>query len=98
MIGSVLASSYSSHLDVAGLSSRLAAGAKDSVAIASHLGGTISARANAAFVTAMHIALLTAADVAFTAAAVVVVLLSRRSASVVSPSDNVVSLPMCQSG
>lgn len=96
VIGSVLASSYSSHLDVAGLSSRLAARAKDSVAIASHLGGTISTRADAAFVSAMHIALLTAAGVALTAAAVVVVLLSRRSASVVKPSDNVVSLPMCQ--
>jgi hypothetical protein len=78
VIGSVLASSYSSHLDVAGLPSRIAAGAKESVAIASHLGGTISARADTAFVSAMHVALLTASGVALTAAAAVVVLLSRR--------------------
>jgi hypothetical protein len=94
VIGSVLASSYSSNVDVAGLSSRVAAGVKDSVAIASHLGGTISAHADAAFVSAMHIALLTASGVAVTAAALVVVLLSRRR--VVSSTDSVVGLRTCQ--
>jgi EmrB/QacA subfamily drug resistance transporter len=78
VIGSVLASSYSSNVDVAGLSGRVAAGVKDSVAIASHLGGAISAHADAAFVSAMNIALLTASGVAVAAAAVVVVLLSGR--------------------
>ena len=94
VIGSVLASSYSSHVDVHGLSRRVADGVKGSVAIASHLGGTISARADTAFVSAMHIALLTAAGVAVAAAALVVVLLSGRN--VVRSTDNVVALGECQ--
>jgi EmrB/QacA subfamily drug resistance transporter len=95
VIGSVLASSYSSHVDVHGLSSRVAAGVKGSVAIASHLGATVSARADTAFVSAMHVALLTAAGVAVTAAALVIVLLSARKG--VRSADNVVTLRGCQS-
>jgi len=97
VIGSVLTSSYSSHVDVTGLSGRVAAGVKDSVAIASHLGGTVSAHADTAFVSAMHVALLTASGVALTAAVVVVALLSRRARAVVSPFDKVVPLTACQS-
>ena len=78
-IGSILTSSYSSHLDLSGVAGRIAEKAKGSVAVASHLGGTISEHANTAFVTAMHVALLTAAAVSLTAAAVVVVLLARRT-------------------
>jgi MFS family permease len=50
VIGSVLASVYGSHLHVAGLPGRVAEKVKGSVAIASHLGGTISERADTAFV------------------------------------------------
>jgi Na+/melibiose symporter-like transporter len=78
VIGSVLASSYSGNVDVAGLPGRVAATVKESVAIASHLGGAISQHADAAFVSAMHVALLTASGVALAAAALVVALLSRR--------------------
>jgi len=79
VIGSILTSTYSSHLDLSGVAGRIAEKAKGSVAVASHLGGTISEHANTAFVTAMHVALLTAAAVSLTAAAVVVVLLARRT-------------------
>jgi hypothetical protein len=96
VIGSVLTSVYASHLDVAGLSARVADKAKGSVAIASHLGGRVSEHANSAFVSAMHVALLTAAGVAVTAAVVVVALLSRRAGGVVRESDKVVTLPTCQ--
>ena len=80
----------------AGLPSRVAAEVKESLAIASHLGGhDLRPRAHA-FVSAMHVALLTASGVALTAAAVVVVLLSRRAHRVVSPFDNVVASTACQ--
>jgi hypothetical protein len=49
------------------------------VAIASHLGGTISAHADSAFVSAMHVALLTASGMALAASALVVALLARRA-------------------
>ena len=79
VIGSVLTSTYSSHLDLAGVPGRIAETVKGSVAAASHLGGSISEHANTAFVTAMHVALLTAAGVALAAAVAVVVLLARRT-------------------
>jgi hypothetical protein len=78
VIGSILTSTYSSHVDVAGLSSRVAAKVKGSFAVAAHLPAPIPDRAHTAFVTAMNIALLTAVGAAIVAAVTVLALLSTR--------------------
>jgi EmrB/QacA subfamily drug resistance transporter len=77
VIGSVLTSTYSGHVTVTGLTDAVAAKVKASFAVASHLGAPIASRADTAFVTAMHVALLTAAGAALIAAAAVVFLLRR---------------------
>ena len=81
VIGSILTSIYSSRVDVAGLSHRIATEVKTSYAIASHLGGRIADHAHTAFVNGMHIALLTAAAVALLAAAATLLMLARHQAA-----------------
>jgi hypothetical protein len=76
VIGSVLTSTYSSHVDLTGLSTRVAAEVKASYAVASRFGTGVSDRAHAAFVTAMHVALLTGAGACLVAALATVILLS----------------------
>ncbi|HUA45738.1 MAG TPA: MFS transporter [Solirubrobacteraceae bacterium] len=78
VIGSILTSTYASHLDLAGLPSRVAAEVKRSYAVASRLGTQAADRAHSAFVSAMHIALLTGAGAALLAAIATLVLLARR--------------------
>lgn len=87
MIGSILTSTYSSRVDVAGLSGQVAAKMKGSFAIAAHLPAPIPDRAHTAFVTAMNIALLTAAGAAILAAVGVVLLLSSRHRAARVPAD-----------
>jgi EmrB/QacA subfamily drug resistance transporter len=77
VIGSILTATYSTHVNTDGLPGPLAATVRNSYAAASHLGGQIAARSHAGFVDAMHIALLTAAGAALTAAVLVVLLLAR---------------------
>jgi hypothetical protein len=79
VIGSILTSTYSSHVNLTGLPTAIASKVKASYAVASQLGSTVSSRADTAFVSAMHIALLTAAGVAALAAIGDVILLARRS-------------------
>jgi EmrB/QacA subfamily drug resistance transporter len=79
VIGSILTSTYSSHVNLAGLPSAIATKVKTSYAIASQLGSAISSRADTAFVSAMHTALLTAAGVAALAAVVAAILIVLRS-------------------
>jgi MFS family permease len=79
VIGSILASTYSSHVNLAGLSSQVAAKVKASYAAGSQLGPPISDRAHTAFVSGMHVALLTAAAAAIVAAIGAVLLLTRHS-------------------
>jgi EmrB/QacA subfamily drug resistance transporter len=78
VIGSVLTSTYSSHVNLTGLSSRVAAEVKASYATASRFGAEVSARAHTAFVGAMHVALLTGAGAALLAALATLILLARR--------------------
>jgi MFS family permease len=78
VIGSVLTSTYSSHVNLTGLSTRVAAEVKSSYATASRFGAEVSDRAHTAFVTAMHLALLTGATAALLAALATFVLLGRR--------------------
>lgn len=79
VIGSILASAYTSDVNLSGLSSQVAAQVKNSYAAATQLPAPIPDRANAAFVSAMHICLLTAAGAALIAAVGVVILLAGRS-------------------
>jgi EmrB/QacA subfamily drug resistance transporter len=79
VIGSILTSTYSSHVDLTGLSSHVAKEVKASYAAASGLGAGVADRAHTAFVTAMHVALLTGAGAALIAALATIVLLRRRS-------------------
>ena len=78
VIGSILTSTYSSHVNLTGLPSAIAANVKASYAVASQLGSTISSRADTAFVSAMHIALLAAAGIALLAAVGAAILLTCR--------------------
>ena len=78
MIGSILTSTYASHVDLNGLPSKVAAEVKRSYAAASRLGTQVSDRAHTAFVSAMHVALLTAAGAVLLAAVATVILLARR--------------------
>lgn len=80
VIGSVLAAACSSHVNVNGLSSQLASRVKDSYALATRMSAPLPDRPNAAFVSAMHIALSAAAGAALAAAIGVVLLLARRPA------------------
>jgi EmrB/QacA subfamily drug resistance transporter len=68
VVGSILAASYRTHVNVAGLPAHVATKVKSSFAIATHLPAPIPDRAHAAFVSAMHISLLAAAGVAIVAA------------------------------
>ena len=77
VIGSILTTTYASHVKVTGLSSRVATEVKTSYAAASRMGADISGRAHTAFVTAMHTALLTGAAAALLAALATLVLLAR---------------------
>jgi MFS family permease len=78
VIGSVLAATYRSRVDVTGLSAAAGAKVKASYAVASQLPAPISDRAHSAFVAGMHIALLTAAGAVLAAAGGVALLLARR--------------------
>jgi hypothetical protein len=79
VIGSILVSTYTSDVNVSGLSSQVAAQVKASYAEATQLPAPIPDRASTAFVSAMHICLLTAAGAALIAAVGVVILLAGRS-------------------
>ncbi|MEX5633113.1 MFS transporter [Parafrankia sp. FMc2] len=86
VIGSVLAASYRSSLDLPGQPSALAEQARSSLAVASHLGGAVQAHAQDAFVSGMRTALLCAA-VAVTLAAAGVAALLRNHGIPASPAS-----------
>jgi EmrB/QacA subfamily drug resistance transporter len=77
VLGSVLTAAYRSNLQLPRVPAGVAAKAKDSFAIGNHLGGSIAAHANSAFVTGMHSALYVAAAAALFAAVSVAVLLRK---------------------
>jgi EmrB/QacA subfamily drug resistance transporter len=78
VIGSILTTTYTSHVNVTGLSNRVATEVKASYAAASRMGTDVSGRAHTAFVTAMHAALLTGAAAALAAALATLILLAQR--------------------
>lgn len=91
VIGSILTSTYSSRVDLGGLSRGVAAQVKSSYAAASRFGADVADRAHTAFVTAMHVALLTGAGAALVAAVATVILLRRREYEL--PADETATAP-----
>jgi hypothetical protein len=77
VLGSILTAIYRNHLTLPGLPAALVDKARDSFAVAAHLGGPAAAEANAAFVDGVHVAFFIAAGVSVVAAAVVALLLPR---------------------
>ena len=79
VLASVLTATYQSHLSLAHVPAAQASRARSSVAIATRLGGAVTAHAQTAFTDGMHVALLIAAGVV-AAAAITVALLMRQAA------------------
>jgi Major Facilitator Superfamily len=77
VIGSIMTAIYRAHLTVPGVPAAILGHAKDSVAVASHIGGPVAAKADTAFIDGVHIALDTAAGAAVLAAVAVFLMLSR---------------------
>jgi EmrB/QacA subfamily drug resistance transporter len=71
VLGSVMAASYRSHLELPGVPTGIAEQARDSLAIATRIGGTVADQAGVAFVSGFHIALYAAAGAALVAAVLV---------------------------
>jgi hypothetical protein len=87
IIGSIMTAIYRGHLTVAGVPAAVLDKARDSLAVASHIGGPVSAQANTAFIDGIHVALLAAAGTALLAALAVAVLLPRRDITIGTDSD-----------
>jgi EmrB/QacA subfamily drug resistance transporter len=75
VIGSALTATYRSHLSVPGLPAAVVGQARDSFAVAVHLGGPLATHADTAFTGGLRIALLVGAGSALLAAIVVALLL-----------------------
>jgi hypothetical protein len=75
VIGSALSATYRNHLSLPGLPAAVAGQARDSFAVAVHLGGPVAAHADTAFTDGLRIALLVGAGSALLAAIVVALLL-----------------------
>jgi hypothetical protein len=78
VLGSILIEVYRNHLRLPGVPPALAAQAKESVALATHLGGPVSASAGSAFVDGLQIAFYAASGAIVLAAVAVIFLLPRR--------------------
>jgi EmrB/QacA subfamily drug resistance transporter len=82
VLASILTSTYQSHLHLSQhLPAAEAGRARASVALATHLGGTVAAQAHTAFADGFHLALLIAAGLAAAAAIAVATLLRGRDRS-----------------
>ena len=75
VLGSLLSSTYRSHLTLPGAPGPVLEQARSSLGVAAHLGGPVFARAQAAFVDGMHVAVLGAATATAVAAVLVAILL-----------------------
>jgi hypothetical protein len=78
VLASVLTAAYQSHLRLPRLPAAVAGKARSSVAVATHLGGDVAGRAQVAFASGMHLALLVAAGLVIAAAVAVAALLAGR--------------------
>jgi hypothetical protein len=78
VIGSIMTALYGGNLSVPGVPTAVLDKARDSLAIASRIGGPVADKANTAFIDGVHVALLGAGATALVAAVAVAVLLPRR--------------------
>ena len=85
VVGSVLADVYRGNLDLTGVPAPVAAHARASFAVATHLGQPVALHAQSAFSSGMQAALLVAAAAALAAAGAVVLLLGKRHGAAMSP-------------
>ncbi len=79
VIGSLLTAGYRGHLHLSGLPAAVVDKARDSFAVAVHLGGPVAPEARTAFASGLHVALLAASGAALVAAVLVAILLSGRA-------------------
>jgi EmrB/QacA subfamily drug resistance transporter len=77
VLGSIVAATYRTHLDVSTVPEGEVSAIRDSFAAAAHLGGPVGGSADAAFVDGVHLALHVAAVVAVLAAIAVAAVLPR---------------------
>ncbi len=86
VLGSLMTQGYRSHLDLPGIPPDIAQRARDSFAAASRAGGDIAARADDAFISGLHLALITGACAVLVVAIVVAVMIpTRTTPSAVGP-------------
>ena len=82
VLGSIMTAIYRDHLSLPGVPAAVADKARDSLAIAAHIGGPVASKANSAFIDGFHLAFFAAAGAAVLAAIAVGALLPRRDAVV----------------
>ncbi len=75
VLGSIMTAIYRAHLSLPGAPQNVLATARDSFALATHLGHPIASHATTAFIDGFHLAFLTAAAAAVLAALVVTILM-----------------------
>ncbi len=80
VLGSIMTAIYRNHLTVPGTPAAVIDKARDSLAVASRMGGPVAAKANAAFIDGFHLAFFAAGGAAILAAIAVAILLPRRDA------------------
>jgi Na+/melibiose symporter-like transporter len=78
VIGSIMTAVYRANLSLPGLPANVVDKARNSLAIAAHIGGPVADKANAAFVDGIHTALFAAAGAVLLAAIVVAILTPKR--------------------
>jgi predicted MFS family arabinose efflux permease len=78
VLGSIMTAVYRNHLTVPGASAAVLDKARDSLAVAAHIGGPVAVKANSAFIDGFHLAFFAAAGAAVIAAVAVAILLPRR--------------------
>jgi len=81
VIGSIMTAIYRSHLTIPGVPAAVLSKARDSVAVAAHIGGPVAAKADTAFIDGIHTALYTAAGATALAAIAVLILLGRHTST-----------------
>src|ERR1700710_1734116 len=75
VLGSIMTAIYRSHLSLPGVPAAVADKARDSLAVAAHIGGPVAGHANSAFIDGFHTAFFAAAATAVLAAIAVALLL-----------------------
>jgi EmrB/QacA subfamily drug resistance transporter len=81
VLGSIMTAVYRDHLtSLPSVPTSVLDQARDSLAVAAHIGGPVASRANAAFIDGFHLAFYAASGAAVVAAIAVAILLPRRDA------------------